>query len=242
MTPYITIITPLFNEEKNLPAFIEQIKCQRYKNFQVTAVEGGSTDHTINIIINHANERWYNCFTQFTGIYEKMNIGIANAKSEWLYFMGADDCFYSDRTLLIAAMLLERSHADIVYGDIYSEKLGYYDGHFNIKKILTRNVPHQAVFYRRRVFERVGLYNPKYKFCADYEFNLRCWLGGMKTEYVQLVVANYGDQGVSSKNVDRAFHRDFHKIVLRHVNWRKFYAVPILIWKLIYRKLKNRKS
>ena len=69
-------------------------------------------------------------------------------------------------------------------GDVYSEDYhGRYDGEFTYRKLLSRNLSHQAAFYKRSLFDRLGNYDLRYKLHADWEFNLRALAVGDFGEY-----------------------------------------------------------
>ena len=65
---------------------------------------------------------------------------------------GADDTLYAKDLLeRVAAELIEPR--DVVYGNVVSERFsGRYDGPFDQVKPLRRNICHQALFFRRRMF------------------------------------------------------------------------------------------
>ena len=55
-------------------------------------------------------------------------------------------------------------------------------------------------FYRRSVFEKVGLYDIACKIYADRDLNIRCFLHkGLKIKYLDKIIAVYNEQdGVSA--------------------------------------------
>ncbi len=65
-------------------------------------------------------------------------------------------------------------------------------------------VCHQALVYRRQVFERLGLYREEYKLAADYEHHLRAELAGLPTVILPEILVQY-DLGGRSDNYDRVF-------------------------------------
>ncbi|MCK7608055.1 glycosyltransferase [Acinetobacter portensis] len=46
---YIAIITPLYNEEKNVINFINHLELQTNHNFHLYFINDGSTDSTLNL-------------------------------------------------------------------------------------------------------------------------------------------------------------------------------------------------
>ncbi len=54
--------------------------------------------------------------------------------------------------------------ADVFYGNVMSQRFnGVYDGEFSYYKLSKKNICHQAIFFKKSVFETIGLLNLKYK-------------------------------------------------------------------------------
>ena len=47
------MITPCFNSEKTIARTIESVLAQSYQNFEYIIIDGGSTDKTIDIILDY---------------------------------------------------------------------------------------------------------------------------------------------------------------------------------------------
>ena len=54
--PKISIIVPVYNTEKYLARCIESITSQTYRNFELIAVNDGSTDNSIELLENIAKK------------------------------------------------------------------------------------------------------------------------------------------------------------------------------------------
>ena len=61
--PLISVIVPVYNVEKYLPACIESINAQTYKNIEVLLTDDGSTDSSGQICEEAANNSI--CFKVF---------------------------------------------------------------------------------------------------------------------------------------------------------------------------------
>jgi glycosyltransferase involved in cell wall biosynthesis len=214
-----SIIIPTFNSARTLETCLESIVSQTYDIKEVIIIDGLSTDGTLDIV--QAFQQKFNYIKYISekdrGIYDAMNKGIKIAKGEWLYFLGSDDYLYNKHVLeTINTTIANLDHSfDIIYGNIASPKLGNnYGGEFDRYRILKKNICHQAIFYRRTIFQRLGNYNLRYKLWADYELNLRCFLdSNIRTKHLEIVIAFYSDEGVSSLKNDSDFLKDFYHLV-----------------------------
>ena len=108
----------------------------------------------------------------------------------------------------------QTSRPTLLYGNV--DWPGYsrpYDGRFNRLKLLRRNICHQAIFYQRSVFERLGFYNTKYRALADWEFNVRCFIDqDIRKRYIPLRIADYEGGGKSATTPDPAFCAELSRL------------------------------
>lgn len=213
--PFFSIVVATFNAEQTLEKTLRSIINQRCKDFELLIIDGRSTDQTINIVkqFSAGDSRIKILSEPDAGVYDALNKGIGIAAGQWLYFLGADDFFYSDDVLEKLQPVMKNTTASIVYGNVWYEQFGkFYDGKFTISKLLTRNICHQAVFYKSGVFAEIGTYNLLYKTEADYDFNLRCWLTGIGTQFVPVTIAFYTSGGLSGRRRDTALVNDYPHI------------------------------
>jgi glycosyltransferase involved in cell wall biosynthesis len=148
------------------------------------------------------------------GIYHAMNKGIERAKGEWLYFLGSDDTLYDENTLEEVSPQLMSQRADVYYGNVllkgdtsWALSGTLYDKEFDLEKLLSKNISHQAIFYNRSVFKRLGGFDDKYKVLADWDFNLRCF-ARVKCVYIAVTVARFTGGGSSTISDDPLFFTD----------------------------------
>jgi glycosyltransferase involved in cell wall biosynthesis len=207
--PLISVITVVYNGARTLEATIESVITQTYPNIEFVIIDGDSKDETLSIIRKYEDQitRWVS--EKDEGIYDAMNKGLDMAQGDYICFMGSDDVFYNKEVVATVFAQEAARQADLVYGNVKSESFsGVYDGVFDFAKLLDRNICHQAIFYRKQLFQQLGKYNKKYKALADWEFNIRCFLQpGIRLQFVDLVVAQFGVGGVSAQH-DPLFLRD----------------------------------
>lgn len=205
--PKLSIIIPTFNAASTLERTLNSVYHQTNKDFEVLIIDALSGDATEAIAKKYLRPE--DCFIseKDNGIYDAMNKGIQLSKGEFLYFLGADDEIYDENVIsnLINSIQPED---ELIYGDVifHSNQIRY-NGAFDVSKIMKYNICHQACMYKRDIFEKVGLYNIKFQLFADYWLNVLCFTKGLKCRYLDLILCNYNDLGLSYKKRDFEFDR-----------------------------------
>lgn len=242
--PLISIITPVFNGEKFISGCLSNIAGQTFQDYEHIILDSYSTDNTETIIQSFSENSKIKYFRRKdAGIYDGMNNGIDEANGKWLLFFGCDDRLMNENVLSNISSVLQTEHGGIVYGDVWFERLGrWYDGYFDIEKILTNNICHQAIFYHCSTFKKYGKYNLAYKIFADYDLNLKCFLNGSSgVKYVPAKIATFSEGGISDQNSDKVFEQDYGKNILKYLSsgtWsfgKKSYYISICMRKIFLR-------
>ena len=219
MTPFFSIIIPTYNSSSTLDIALSSIVNQTYRNIEVLIIDGMSTDSTLDIARSYQKEFPNIIITskRDRGIYDAMNKGVKLAKGEWIYFMGSDDSLFDPTTLAQFIKLKGVKTIDAVYGNVYSNRFsGVYDGEFDYLKLTTKNICHQAIFLKRKVFKKIGNFNLKYTGQADWDHNVRWFFSSkISKRYTKLIFANYADGGFSSKKRDDVFWMDKYFLFLK---------------------------
>lgn len=209
--PVISVITVVFNGVKDLAATIQSVTNQHYDNVEYLVIDGGSTDGTLDVIRLHDGEIGYWLSEPDSGVYDAMNKAIDKASGDWLLFLGAGDlllnCLHKVAPLLCDPFT-------VYYGDVYMPgKHRLYDGRFSPHKLSRINIPHQATFYPKALFDEYR-FDLRYPILADYDLNIRAFCGNKFLYcYIRILIAIYEDRdGLSSCTQDAAFNRDRYRI------------------------------
>jgi len=83
----ISIIIPIFNEEKVIAKTLSQLALQSSTNYEILVVDGGSTDNSCEIIKQHNN---ITLLHSDKGRASQMNTGAKKALGDYLLFLHAD--------------------------------------------------------------------------------------------------------------------------------------------------------
>jgi glycosyltransferase involved in cell wall biosynthesis len=92
----ISIIVPVYNTEKYLDQCIQSILSQTYTDFELLLIDDGSTDSSGAICDRYAEQdsRVRVFHKPNGGVSSARNLGLDNAKGEWVTFCDSDDWVY----------------------------------------------------------------------------------------------------------------------------------------------------
>jgi len=201
-----SIITVTKNAAATLERSIQSVAAQRHRPLDYIIIDGASSDATSEIVARHGD-----VVTRFVsepdqGIYDAMNKGLALARGEFVYFLGADDTLIDDEVLADVAACLERAPCDFLYGGI---EVRFVDGRATsflppppeeaLRFMIRGCLPHQASFASRRAFDRAGKFDPRYRIAGDYDWFLRVLTqDGLVTRRIERTIAAYRMGGLSN--------------------------------------------
>lgn len=96
--PQISVIVPVYNVEKYLSRCIESILSQTFTDFELLLIDDGSTDRSGEICDEYAKKdtRIRVFHTKNRGVSAARNLGLDNAKGEWISFVDSDDWVEND--------------------------------------------------------------------------------------------------------------------------------------------------
>ncbi len=116
MQPKVSVVTPVYNNERFLPDAIESVLAQTFNDWELIIVDDGSTDGSGQIADEYArrDERIHVIHQENMWIYAAMNSGIMAAAGEYVYILNSDDTF-EPSTLEEAVKLAETYNADVVF-------------------------------------------------------------------------------------------------------------------------------
>ncbi len=174
--PLISVITVVLNGDKYFEENFESIHNQNYKNFEHIIIDGGSKDKTLDIIENknHLIDYWIS--ETDDGIYDAFNKGLKLCRGDYIVFINSDDRLYDKNVFnTVIEYFKNNKEIDFIFGPVrkhwglvYGYKpwklkfsWGFYSSHST------------GFFIKKNSAKKVGLYNLKYKYSADYDYFYR---------------------------------------------------------------------
>jgi len=185
--PRITVVLPVYNHERFGEQTLLSLYRQDYKDFEIVAVDDGSTDRSLRILKRHRPQVTV-IQSKHEGPAAARNRAIRATDSEFVAFMDADDLCAPER-LRFEAEKLESERLDLVASALNfidacgqplpgiwrcpAEAANHYWG-----ALLERNwIGTPSVMIRRDVLDDVGLFDERFIHAEDYDLWLRIGRG-----------------------------------------------------------------
>lgn len=110
----ISIIVPIYNAEQYLHRCIDSILAQSYTDFELLLIDDGSKDSSGAICDEYASRdtRVHVFHKENGGVSSARNLGLYNAKGEWITFIDSDDWVKSE----FLEKLIDSGDADLIVG------------------------------------------------------------------------------------------------------------------------------
>jgi len=105
--PLVSIIIPLYNAEKYIAATIQSALNQTWANKEIIVVDDGSTDNSFAITNQFGGENIRVITGENKGASAARNIGLKEAKGEYIQFLDADDLLSEDKIAAQMEVLLK---------------------------------------------------------------------------------------------------------------------------------------
>jgi glycosyltransferase involved in cell wall biosynthesis len=238
----VSIITVTYNAKDSLEQTMQSVFSQTYPGIEYILIDGGSTDGTVNIIKKYESKISLWISERDQSIYDAMNKGIRLAKGELIGMINAGDYYEPDAVERMVEAALQHSDYDIFHGNI--NLLNEDGSFFKLKKpnpdlsqfYKGMSLFHPTLFVRRAVYKKkIGLYDIHFKIAADFDFILRNYLDGTGFYYLDSVIANFKQGGISVKN-KKITNLECRDILYKN-GYQKEIVEPLFKkWNFIYRK------
>lgn len=239
----VSIITICYNSEDNIEKTIQSVVTQTYTNIEYILVDGKSTDGTCKIIEKHLDKISVFISEKDRGISDAFNKGISKASGKIVCFLNSGDSFIDKEAVAFVVNEWNINNEDVLFfqAQVGTDKISpnpkYKDNAESIWKSM--DIPHQASFFRRSLFDEIGSFNIFLKIRMDYDLFARCVKNGCTYRYLKKKLVLYDDQGISSNISNR------YLFVREGINIRRLYGfhVPIreylrlIKWKLFSEKM-----
>jgi glycosyltransferase involved in cell wall biosynthesis len=225
--PLVSIITATFNRKDYLEETIQSVASQTYRNIEYIIIDGGSTDGTLDVIKKYDDKIDFWISRPDNSMYEAINDGIRHCNGDIIAILNSDDKYIDENVIEhIISHFEKEPDIDGVYGNLirlYENKTRYKKlFQVNYKQYLISGkgtfIPHSTLFVKRRLIEKVGLYDTQYRYASDYDFILRCLKNGT-LKYIDYPLTFFREHNNSITATDSTITPETYDILKAHKLW-----------------------
>ena len=160
MYPLVSVVVPIFNVKKYIDRGLANLFNQQYSNFEVLLIDDGSTDGSRELCEDWARQK------QNVKVFHKenegagsaRNIGLLNAKGDYVYFFDIDDLI--DECLLSYNVeIMEKKQVDLVlfgFKTVSLNRDNYEESIFFQERLITSNEELASIYVDALVLVRNG--------------------------------------------------------------------------------------
>jgi len=208
--PKITVTMPCYNCGDTVGGALESLLAQTCADFEVVAVDDGSTDDTAGVLAEYArrDSRIRTFSIEHGGVIAAANAGIEGARGRYVARMDADDEALPERLAAQSKLLDEHPETGLVgcrvrFGGCRETCAGY--AHYvdwtntlltheavSLNRFVEFPVPNPSIMFRRECLDEHGPYRDG-DFPEDYELLLRWLEAGVKMEKVDAELLVWND-------------------------------------------------
>ncbi len=188
--PKISIVTPSYGQGQFIEQTIRAILLQGYPNIEYIIIDGGSKDHTVEIIKKYGAFITYWVSEKDSGQANAINKGFSRSTGQIYYWINSDD-WPDKNTFRAVTQEFQRSPlAEVLFG--YCNFIDENDQIFKVRKgydfstgdlVEYSPIEQSTVFFKDTVWKKYGQIRESLHFIVDYELWLRWSLKGVTFKY-----------------------------------------------------------
>jgi len=249
-TPLISIVMPVHNTGKYLPDCIDSIIDQSYNNWELIAVNNGSTDSSLSVLKEYEliDSRIKIVHLDQANLLKSLRVGYSKTKGDCIHRMDSDDKMPAYKLESMLAALVNVGRGSVVTGgtSYFSDERTIGDGFKRYDKWLcevARLNSHAVEIYRecvipsncwliyRKDFELVGGFNPSV-FPEDYDLCFRFYANKLKIIGLETILHFWRDRADRiSRNWECYKDNRFFKLKVNYfMQVEHDESRPLVIW------------
>lgn len=188
--PKLVIVTPSYNQARFLPETMRGVLDQTGVECAYVVQDGGSTDGSVDCIKTQASRLKAWTSERDAGQADAIAKGFAKTSGgpdDLMAWINSDDFYLPGALAYVADYFARHPDVDVVYGhriviNEESKEIArwFLPKHDSAVLRLNDFVPQETMFWRRRIWDKVGGIDTSFKFAMDWDLLLRFQAAGAK--------------------------------------------------------------
>ena len=255
----ISIVTPSLNYGDYIERTIRSVLDQNYGRLQYVVQDGGSSDGTVKILQRYEKSICHWESRKDNGQANALNLGFKHTTGEILGYLNSDDILLPGALDAVAGFFGDNPDVDVVYGhrmliDEHDQEVGLWilPPHEDMAILWADYVPQETLFWRRRIWDKVGsCLDENFTFAMDWELLLRFrkagakfariprFIGAFRIHAQQKTISRMAGVGLEEMNrllmsyhgrteISREDKKNLRYYLLRHMACHLLYRLRIL--------------
>lgn len=181
--PKISVITPSFNQGEFLEDTIISVLSQNYPNLEYIVIDGGSTDHSIEIIKKYESKISFWVSEKDEGLYHALQKGFEKSTGDIMMWINSDDMLHSDAFRNIVSIFSQFPDIEWITGiNVAYDEIGRVINAYEARKFSKycfllndyKWIQQESTVWKRSLWEKAGGYVQRTaKLAGDLELWLR---------------------------------------------------------------------
>jgi glycosyltransferase involved in cell wall biosynthesis len=254
MNQLVSVVVPTYNHAHLLSKALSSVLDQTYPYWELLVIDNHSHDNTTEVVNSFCDSRIRLLKIHNQGVIAvSRNLGIREARGEWIAFLDSDDCWYPKKLEII----MRAVEFDNTYDVLSNDEL-MVDIRTGVKKVL-RYGPYQKDFYKTLLIEGNRLSpsativrhefltqhgiafeeNADYITVEDYGLWLKLAHTGARFKFIHDVQGEYVIHGDNNSAHHSHHWGNCERLLHDHVfHIQRFHPSPDRLWKLVFPRLR----
>lgn len=229
--PPISVVIPSYEQGQFIGRTICSLADQRYPGLELVVQDGGSKDETRDVLKKYEKvlTSWF-CEPD-SGQSEAINKGFARTNGEIMAWINSDDLLLPGALHHVANFFLSHPEVDVLYGnrlmvDERNCEIGRWilPGHDAELLSWVDFIPQETLFWRRRIWEKVGAgVDESLRFAMDWDLLLRFRKVGAVFAHLPHFLGAFRVHGLQKTSSEM---HTFGKVEMERLRLRELGRVP----------------
>jgi len=174
------IVTPSYNQGRFIRETVNSVLTQDYPFFEYIIQDCCSTDETQQFLCDIADRRLKVFFEKDNGQSDAINRGFSRSSGDIMFYLNSDDLILPHTFEYISSIFATHPDLDVIYADrLIIDEEGRIIGDWRLPEYnpavvkIIDYIPQETLFWRRRLWDKVGGLDASLEFAMDWDLILR---------------------------------------------------------------------